>query len=190
MFHIRNNKILPNIPDCKTWGEKARAAITPHQRAGDKVKSISNSLSSHQQSVSLGKILKWPLGVASTSVQSSVEDCISSSQSSSSSVHFWSSCRLQQTLSNIKTWHWRQQSWKAGQGNTRAMLKGHREEISKPLPGIFGLGRKTRCPLQAWDRALRHIFEIGGFLYHFKIFQMFTSLLCKRRSTRGFLPSR
>lgn len=155
MFHIRNNKTLPNIVDCKTWGEKARPAITPDQRVGDNVKSISSSSEFTSARCILGENTQMTLGSGPTSVHGGLHLLLFSNPLFIC-PHFWSSCRLQQTLSNIKTWRRRQQPWKAGQENTRATLKGHsRKEISKPQPGIFGLSRKPRCMLQVWDQALK-----------------------------------
>lgn len=179
MFHIRNNKILSNTADCKTWGEKARAAINPHQIAEDKVKSLSKSLRVHiSRLYPRGKYSndpwEWPLPQFNPQWRVA---CPPLKPPLSSSVHFWSSCRLQQTLSNIKIWHQRQHSRKAVQGNTRATVKGPiREEISKPLPGIFGQGRKTRCTLWAWDQALSCHTRIYRILFRYKLFLQLTPI--------------
>lgn len=194
MFHIRNNKILPNTADCKTWGEKARATINPHQRAGDKVKTISNSLRVHISRVYLrGKYSndpwEWPLPqfnpqwrIASPPLKLRLHLFIFDPVADSNK--HWGISKPdtkdnshEKQVKGTQELHWRD-------------ILEKKFPFGWKFPGIFGWGRKTRCTLQAWDQALRHIFEMGGFLYHFKIFQMFTSPLCKCRSTPGCLPSR
>lgn len=110
--------------------------------------------------------------------------------------HVWSSCRLQQTLANTKTRllkhakYTRHEKIKRTQGLHQRERSHTREAVSKPQPGILSPGSKTRSHAAGLGSSSGHMLGMGHFFYHFKTYQAFTSLLCKCKSTSGFLSGR